>query len=125
MIVIPIYEYECRMCGSTFEKIEKISTSSWKVVKKKEIYCTTCGSKRAYRVPSSFKIGTGILETTGKSGYETDDLTLGKLIDEGGIPAEEKRRLRKRDKMIKRQKKYTKELNKRAKKYEFDPVTDE
>ena len=125
MIVIPIYEYECENCGCTFERIEKVPSLPWKLLKRKAVSCNVCNEKKAFKIPSSFKIGTGILETTGKSGYETDDLTLGKLIDEGGIPAEEKRKLRKRDKMIKRQKKYTKELNKRAKKYGFDPITDE
>ena len=65
------------------------------------------------------------MDTTGKSGYQTDALTLGKLIDERGIPAEEKRRLRKRDQMIIRQKQYTKELNARAKKYDFSPYSEE
>ena len=122
---MPIYEYKCRACGVTFERIEKVSSLSWKVLKKKVISCIKCGKKKVYRLPSSFRIGTGVLETTGKSGYETDDLTLGKIIDEGGIPAEYQRRLRDREKIIKRQKEYTKELNKRAKKYKFDPLADE
>jgi len=122
---MPLYEYKCKACGAIFERIEKVSSMSWKVLKKKALYCITCNEKRAYRLPSSFRIGTGILETTGKSGYETDDLTLGKIIDEGGIPPEHQRKLKERDKMIKRQKKYTKALGKRAKKYKFDPMLDE
>ena len=120
---MPLYEYRCKACGVGFERIEKVSSLSWKLLSKKPIYCITCGEKKAYRIPSSFKIGTGVLETTGKSGYDTDDLTLGKIIDEGGIPAEHQRKLKERDKIIKRQKKYTKALNRRAKKYEFDPMT--
>jgi len=120
---LPLYEYECKKCGYVFDEIEKLSSLPWEIVIKKPVYCSVCKRKSAFRIPSRFKLGTKVLETTGKSGYETDDLTLGKLIDEGGIPPEEKRRLRKREKMIERQKKYTRELNRRAKEYNFDPYS--
>jgi putative FmdB family regulatory protein len=119
---MPLYEYECKSCGSMFEQIEKVSDISWKLLKTKAVYCNICGKKAAYRIPSSFKLGSKVLETTGKSGYETDDFTLGKLIDEGGIPYEEKNRLKKREETIERQKQYSKELNARAKKYKFNPI---
>ena len=122
---MPIYEYKCKNCNSEFERLEKISSESWETLKKKLFSCNNCGTYSACRKISLFKIGTKVLETTGKSGYETEDLTLGKIIDEGGIPAEEKRKLRERDKMIERQQKYTRALNKRAKKYNFNPLSDE
>lgn len=122
---MPIYEYECRKCGHVFERIEPHSDLSWKALKNKKYNCLVCGENSAVRVPSKFKLGTKVLETKDKSGYETDDLTLGKLIDEGGIPYEEKARLRKREKLITRQKKYTKTLKERAKKYNFDPYGDD
>ena len=118
---MPIYEYKCDSCGEEFERVEKVSHLSWKALKQKKYSCVKCGKKTARRMLSKFKIGTKALETTGKSGYETDDLTLGKLIDEGGLPYEEKNRLKKREEMINRQKKYTKELNRRAKEYDFNP----
>lgn len=118
---MPIYEYRCEACGNIFEQIEPVSKASWKSSRLKKVYCVRCGKKEAVKAPTAFKIGIKILETTGKSGYETDAFTLGKLIDEGGIPYEEKARLRDRDKMIKRQIKYTKELSRRAKAYNFDP----
>ena len=121
---MPIYSYKCKHCGLEYDRIEKVTNVTWNRQKYEGVYCEKCGSYSGIRMVESFKMGSGILETTGKSGYLTDNLTLGKLIDEGGIPAEEKRRLRERDKMITRQNQYTKELNARAKKYNFDPKTD-
>jgi len=118
---MPIYEYSCKKCGHIFEVLENHKNVSWKLQNKQAVYCNACKTKNAYRIPSAFKIGNNLLETTGKSGYETDDLTLGKLVDEGGIPYEEKNRLRDREKLIKRQKKYTEELNERAKRFNFEP----
>jgi len=121
---MPIYEYECLDCGARFETIEKFSDKNWKAQKKIAVYCKACGKKRAFRVVSRFKIGSKALDTTGKSGYETEDFTLGKLIDEGGIPYEERNRLRNREDMINRQKKYTEGLRERSRKYEFNPFGD-
>jgi len=122
---MPLYEYYCEYCKLKFEKLEKVSSEDWKALSRKRVYCNKCGTYSARKIISSFKIGSKVLETTGKSGYETDDLTLGKIIDEGGIPAEEKRRLKKRDEIIKRQNKYARDLNRRAKVYNFDPFTTE
>ena len=120
-----IYEYECSYCGAVAERIEKCSNLSWEEEREITYACHECNRLTLRKAITSFKIGTKALETTGKSGYQTDDLTLGKLIDEGGIPYEEKARLRERDKMILRQKEYSKQLNARAKKHGFDPFTDE
>ncbi len=123
--IVPIYEYECLNCGAKFEKIEIASKSFWKEDIKKSVYCGACNEKMAHRIFSKFKVGSKLLETTGKSGYETDALTLGKIIDEGGIPYEERARLRERDKMIERQNVYIKGLKERGKKYKFDPFSSE
>ena len=122
---MPIYEYFCDYCNLKFEKIESVTKVPIETLKSKKLYCNKCGTYSARKLVSSFRIGTGLLETTGKSGYLSDDLTLGKLIDEGGIPAEEKRKLRERDAMISRQKQYTKELKVREKRYGFDSAEED
>lgn len=123
MVKIPIYEYHCEKCGFVFERIEKVSNSSYKENLLKKVSCPQCKKKAGKRTVVPFKIGSYILDTSNKSGYEDDDLTLGKLIDEGGIPAENQRQLRKREKRIKEVKKYTKGLKERGKKYGFDPFS--
>lgn len=122
---MPIYPYECINCGYEFEKIEKASGLSWKEEAELRHRCPACNEMAARKVAGMFKLGSKALETTGKSGYETDDFTMGKLIDEGGIPYEEKNRLRNREKMIKRQKDYGRKLKERSKKYSFDPFSNE
>jgi len=117
---MPIYQYYCKNCGEKFERIERVCSETWETLKTKTVYCIVCKQKTAVKGVSSFKIGTKVLETTGKSGYQDEHLTLGKIIDEGGIPYEEKNRLRERDAMIGRQKEYTKGLKKREKKYGFN-----
>jgi hypothetical protein len=124
VIFIPIYEYVCSSCGKTFEQIEKVSSRSFKEDLLIPRVCIYCKSKSAFKKSSIFKINARILNTKDKSGYQDDDLTLGKIIDEGGIPPEHKRRLRDREKMIKRVNKYTKELKQRGKTYGFDPFSD-
>jgi len=119
---MPIYLYECNNCKREFERIEKVTNLSFKKNKKKRVKCPLCGAKEGKRIVGSFKIGSKSLETTGKTGYQTDDLTLGKIADnDGKIPYEYHEGMRKRQEMLKRQKKYSKELRQRAKKYKFDP----
>jgi len=116
---MPIYKYECRHCFHIFEKIEPVRELSWKDSRIIRVKCPQCGSMLANSLPVGFKLGSKILDTTGRSGYLTDDLTMGKLIDEGGIPYEERSRLRRRDEMINRQKEYSKELKFREDKFSF------
>jgi len=122
---VPIYEYYCDYCHLKFEKIEPVTKISIENLNLKKLYCNRCGNYSVKKLASSFKIGSKLLETTGKSGYLDDDLTLGKLIDEGGVPAEEKRRLRERDAMIDRQKQYTRELKAREEKFNFNSAEDD
>lgn len=122
---MPIYQYQCGTCDVIFEELETKATDlSWQEVSSLKTKCPVCGRKNAKRIVSSFKMGFGILDTTKQSGYETDDLTLGKIIDEEGIPYEFKEDLRKREEMLKRQKSYSEELKKRSKKYKFNPFKD-
>lgn len=116
---MPIYEYKCRACGAVFEKIEVISSKSWK--DEEASRCMKCKSITALRLPSKFKQGKKVLDTTGKSGYQTDELTLGKIIDEGGIPYEYKQQMKEKADMIERVRVGNKALKERAKKYGFDP----
>ena len=122
---MPMYEYQCVVCNKKFEQIEPVRKGSWKSANANPVYCKYCGKHDAFPVVSGFKIGTRVLETSGRTGYEDDDLTIGKLVDEGGIPAETKRKLAKRERMQKRQKEYTEGLKVRAEKYGFDPFSDE
>jgi putative FmdB family regulatory protein len=123
---MPIYEYVCESCGKVFDVITTSATKkSFREECEERIECAQCGNKTAKKAICNFKIGTRALDTSKQTGYETDDLTIGKIVDEGGIPYEFKDQLRKRDKRIKNVKKYTKELKKRAKKYKFDPFSDD
>jgi putative FmdB family regulatory protein len=45
---MPIYEYQCRGCGQTFEKLQKMDE------RQRPIKCPHCGEKKAERVLSSF-----------------------------------------------------------------------
>jgi len=118
---VPIYAYECRYCGYRFEIIGKVTKKSFR--EEKPLVCPKCNSSKAFKLPSKFKQGKYILDTSKLSGYDTDELTMGKLIDEGGIPYEFKDGLRKREKRIEDTKQYIREVKKRGKKYHFDPFS--
>ena len=118
---MPIYAYECRFCGQEFEFIDKVTRKSFR--NENPILCPNCGLLKAFKIPSRFKQGKHILDTSKLSGYDTDELTMGKLIDEGGIPYEFKDGLRKREKRIEDTKQYIKEVKGRGKKYGFDPFS--
>lgn len=49
---MPIFEYRCRSCGETIEKIQRQP--------QEEITCSNCG-KKAKRVVSLFSAGAGAL----------------------------------------------------------------
>ncbi len=120
---MPIYPYECTFCGYSFEEILLGATDlSCEEESKKRIFCPSCHKMKAKKIVGPFKIGGGILDTVGKSGYLTDELTIGKVVDEGGIPYEFKDQLLEKQEMIKRQVQYKKDLAKRASKFNFDPA---
>jgi len=118
---VPIYLYECRFCGHLFEIIGKMTKKSFK--EEKPLVCVICGNLKAVKLPSRFKQGKHILDTSKLTGYDTDELTMGKLIDEGGIPYEFQDGLKKRAKQVEDSKQYIKEVKARGKKYGFDPFS--
>lgn len=118
---MPIYVYECRHCGNLFEIIGKVTEKSFR--EEQPLVCLHCGKLRAFKLPSKFKQGKHILDTSKLTGYDTDELTMGKLIDEGGIPYEFKDGLKKRADQVEGAKKYIKEVKARGKKYGFDPFS--
>jgi len=121
---MPIYQFECTSCGHLFERLKKKTDRTWQQEERIRYKCPACLYRKAKKLASGFKIGSGVLDTTGHTGYETDELTLGKIVDnDGKIPWEYKEGLRRRAKTIKRQKQHTKELIARGKKYNFDPFS--
>ena len=86
---MPIYEYVCAHCGT----LEAAFVISYKK-KAKTIECEVCGED-AYPVMSTF-VTSGTVFTKVAGLDDTDDLTLGKLVDNGGVPAEVKRSIRER-----------------------------
>jgi len=121
---MPIYEFGCGNCGCEFEKLVlKPTTKSWREEKRIPIECPECGKIEAYKLASRFKIGSSCLDTTKLTGYDDDELTLGKIVDEGGIPYEFKDGIKKKEKRREEVKEYVKGLKKRGKKYGFDPFS--
>jgi len=118
---MPIYEYGCENCGQVFEIIRRVSNLPWREELENPIKCIQCGEMKAIKLASSFKLGSHCLDTTKLTGYEDDDLTIGKIIDEGGIPYEFKEKMRKKEERKKEVKKYVKGLKERGKKFGFDP----
>lgn len=119
---MPIYEYECAICNLIFEELVLggfYSPSYHGGYLNKELAkCPSCGSI-SYRIMSRFsynKIGpvSGI--------DDTDDFTLGKLVQERKVPAEFKptiEQIRKREEMKVKSKAY----KERVKKYQLDKPT--
>lgn len=115
---MPIYEYKCLNCDAIFEKL--VMVKDFKFVSGAEFLaaCPDCDFL-SYRVMSRFsynKIGpvSGI--------DDTDDFTLGKLVQERKVPAEFKptiAQIQKREEMKVKSKKY----RERVKKYQLDKPT--
>lgn len=49
---MPIYEYECQVCGKKFEMFRSISDDDNKIV------CPRCGCKESRRIFSAFSTGS-------------------------------------------------------------------
>ena len=110
---MPIYEYQCVNC----EFIKEVFAASYRK-KKKSLECDVCTSK-CKPIMSRFKTSL----TIGKKvpGIDdTDDLTIGKLVMEGGIPAEHKRKINDRKEMVARVRRTEKQLEQRQRKYKFE-----
>ena len=50
---MPIYEYRCRTCGESFEKLVRMSTAI------ESIECPSCGERQAERLLSTFASSSG------------------------------------------------------------------
>ncbi len=48
---MPLYEYQCRSCGSTFEMLRRVSDSD------SDLECPNCRSRRVERQFSTFAAG--------------------------------------------------------------------
>ena len=114
---MPIYQYRCDCCGKFFEKIWTWAEIKNKPSIEKNDFCG-CGCLCPRTVaPFSFtKIGpvSGI--------DDTDNLTLGKIVQERGIPAEFRptiKQVQYRENM----KIKSKEYRDRVKKYQLDKPT--
>ena len=86
---MPIHEFKCDECGHNtdyfFHTRDKV---------KYKVKCDMCGGV-ARRVLSSFNTGEGMFKKL--SGVDdTDELTVGKIVADGKIPAEFKRPVRER-----------------------------
>lgn len=118
-VVVPIYEYKCMNCYVIFELL--VFTADLKKAPGVEVaaVCDECGSV-GHRIVSGFsfnKIGpvSGI--------DDTDELTLGKLVQERGIPAEFKptiAQIREREERKRKDKEYID----RVKEYKLEKPTE-
>jgi len=113
---MPIYEYGCIKCGRVMERYRKIADHSQNVI------CEKCGghSKKLISKIGSIDMNPGPL-----SGVDdTDELTLGKIIANKGMPAEHKRQYAEIRERRKEVAEYEKGLQERAKQFDFDPEED-
>lgn len=115
---MPIYEYECISCYTIFERIVMSSDLKKAPAIEATAICDECGNM-GYRIASVFsfnKIGpvSGI--------DDTDDLTLGKIVQERGIPAEFRPTIDE-IKIRENRKQMDREYRERVKKYDLDKPT--
>lgn len=107
---LPIHEFACTNCTRVQELFFHAHTDT------REVECDICSSI-ANRIISRVSINPhGNAPVSGLD--DTDDLTLGKLIANKGVPAEHKREMReKRERFSKNQKAF----ERRQDEHKFDP----
>ena len=100
---MPLYEFKCESCGNVTEKLFKItdSTTSYQ--------CPLCGGTSRKIISRIGRINMHPGPLTGID--DTDDLTLGKIVANKGMPAEHKRRYAELRKRQERVAEYEKGLN--------------
>lgn len=59
---MPLYEYQCRSCGSTFEVLRRMKEAD------NDLECPNCHSNRVERLFSTFASGGGCA-TSGSHGF--------------------------------------------------------
>jgi putative FmdB family regulatory protein len=110
---MPIYEYKCKDCENISEHYIKIRDEQPK------FNCALCGGA-CKKIIS--KLGMIDMNPGPLSGVDdTDELTLGKIIANKGMPAEHKRQYAAIREKRKEVAEYEKGLKERAKKFNFDP----
>lgn len=112
---MPIYEYKCTNCEERFEMF----AASYRL-KKKEVECLVCSSM-CKPIMSKFRTSDSLMKPL--SGVDdTDELTIGKLVANRGMPAESKRKERERAEKYAKGKAAYKE---RQERYKFSQNADE
>ena len=110
---MPIYEYKCDECGTVIGRYRKISDI------KGVLICDSCGGICKKLIS---RIGRIDMNPGGLSGVDdTDELTLGKIVANKGMPAEHKRQYAEERERRSKVAEYEKGFKERAKKYGFDP----
>jgi putative FmdB family regulatory protein len=108
---MPIYEFKCTNCERVVERYFHVQS------KVREVECQICSSP-CKKIISRFNFS--FAEQQKLSGVDdTDDLTLGKIVAEGGIPAEHKRKVREQVDRVKKHKEKAKEFSKRQQEVGF------
>ena len=116
---MPIYEYKCISCYTIFERL--VFPADLKKAPRFEVaaVCDECGSV-GYRIVSGFSFNK-IGPVRGLD--DTDELTLGKLVQERGIPAEFRPTIA-QVKAKEERKRKDKEYIDRVKKYKLEKPTE-
>lgn len=110
---MPIYEYQCKGCNNITEKYLKIFDDHTNV------RCGLCNNE-CKKIIS--RIGRIDMNPGPLSGVDdTDELTLGKIVANRGMPAEHKRQYAEIRERRSKVAEYEKGLKERAKKFKFDP----
>jgi putative FmdB family regulatory protein len=111
---MPIYEFACKTCGKITEHLFKVSDLS------ATCKCE-CGSVTKKIIS---RIGMINMNSKPLSGVDdTDELTLGKIVANKGLPAEHKRKYAEARERRKKVLEYEQGLRAREKKYKFTSET--
>lgn len=106
---MPVYEYKCKNCGHIMEYYQHVSEDILR-----ERVCDICEGK-AVKILSAFNTGQTLFKRL--SGVDdTENLTFGKIVADGKIPAEFKRKNKER---IDRYNRFSKEYKRRKEMYRF------
>ncbi|MDA3792163.1 MAG: zinc ribbon domain-containing protein [Elusimicrobia bacterium] len=58
---MPIFNYKCKKCGNTFEKMTGV------ISEEEELKCSKCSSKEIEKILSTFSVGAGRSSTPAPS----------------------------------------------------------
>ncbi len=60
---MPMYEYRCRKCGATYEKLRRMEDAD------RDLECPACAAKEVERLLSAFATGGGCGSRTSGGGF--------------------------------------------------------